>query len=109
MKRIFVRALRVPAAGLYLAAVLWAPITHAQTETVSSDPVIETGHSGVCSVLHVESACTIATAVEGPNGLSTARYAAPPTTTPIHATSLVPPTGMTSLPNPKSERGPPTP
>lgn len=109
MKRIFVRALRLPAAALYLAAVLWSPIAHAQTEAVSSDPVIEAGHSGECSVLHVESACTIASAFEAPNGLSTTRYFAPQTATPIHATSSVPPTGDTSLPNPKSERGPPAP
>ncbi len=107
MLRIFVRALRLPAAAVYLAAVLWSPIAHAQTEAVASDPVIEAGHSGACSVLHVESACTIASAIEGPSGLTTATYAAPPTTAAIQATSSASPAGNTSLANPKSERGPP--
>jgi hypothetical protein len=107
MKRRFVPALRLPAAAVYLAAILWSPVTHAQAERVSSEPVIEAGHSGACAVLHVESVCTITSAVKGPNGLSTTSYATPPTTTPIQATDLVPPTGNIFLPNPKSERGPP--
>lgn len=109
MLRIFVRALRLPAAAIYLAVVLWSPIAHAQTEAVASDAVIEAGHSPECSILHVENACTITTAIEGPCGLSTATYCAPPATAPIQATSSAPPASRTSLPNPKSERGPPAP
>jgi hypothetical protein len=109
MLRIFVRALRLPAAAVYLAAILWSPIAHAQTEAVASDPVIEAGHSPECSVLHVKSACTITSAIEGPGGLSATTCSAPPTKASIQATSSVSPVGKTSLPNPKSERGPPAP
>ena len=61
----------------------------------------------VIGTLHVESACTITSAIKGPCGLATATDCAPPATAPIQATSSTSPGGKTSLPNPKSERGPP--
>ena len=103
---IFVRALKLTTALLYGTVVLWSPIAHAQREAISSDPVIEAGHSGDCSVLHVEIACTIGGAVEGPRGLSAA-YAPPQIVyrlRPASSSSSIP---SSTLLSPKSERGPP--
>jgi hypothetical protein len=108
MMRMFVGAWRLLAAAIYVSVALGSPIAHAHSEELSSDPVIEAGHSGTCSVLHVESACTTSSAFEDPGSRTAARYAARPA-----AFAPIPPASVsvTRIPfllNTVSERGPPT-
>ncbi len=108
MYRIFWRALRLPAAALYLAAVSWTPVAHAQTEVVSSDPAVEAGHSGECEVLHIDGACVV-------TGVAKMRAPASEAQAPIGDAlrlRFVQVQGIhvsASELSPVSERGPPTP
>jgi len=94
---------------MYVAAIIWAPIAHAQTEVYSANPAVEAGHSGRCSVLHVESACTITGVIEGPKNLATDLFALSPTSTHRQLPAAAPILRTAALLGSISERGPPAP
>lgn len=107
MRQISLQALRVVAAAMYVATISWTPIAHAQTEVYSANPAVEAGHSGDCSVLHVESACALTGAIEGPKNLATELLALSPIVKPIQSPTAMPILRNAVLLGSISERGPP--
>ena len=108
MNGIFLRALRLPAAVLYLTALSWIPIAHAQMEVVSSDPAVEAGHSGDCQRLHGDSVCAVKSAAKMQAGPASAHDPVIETVSaPRQSASIT--HSATSAFAPVSERGPPAP
>ncbi len=101
------RLSRLLAAAFYVTILMWTPVAHARTEVVAADPVIEAGHSGACSVLHVATVCTTGGAVETPTETPSSDLPSLPTSHDRGGDALL--LSLTERFGPNRDTGPPAP